>query len=243
MAEIILVWNVHTNESPVTREMALKLRENLTERGHEVRIIKYPDELTFQHLFKNLERHKDERDRFNANYDCLNKVQDSHMNFLRNLEEDNPNSMIIDLHTTWDKHYDSLKKGKLKPKEWKTKIYNGEGHYRQFGEGAEIEFISSKPMNKKLSRVYTLEIPAKYREEQRGLKQVYENNEYLKSKRKDTYFTHEANLIETRAANYLTPIFVRKSAHFIDGLAKRSVGHLKKREKSKPKHIIRRKLL
>lgn len=242
MAEIILVWNVHTNESPVTREMALKLKENLTQRGHKARIIKYPDELTIQHIFKNMGPHNNEIEEHNANYHGFNKVGKSHQVFMRDLKEKNPNSLIISLHTALDngEYYDSLKltKGKRKPKNWKTEI---SGNRKASAEIVLIPFFSIFT-GKESDRAFQLEMPAKYRKEQKGLTQIFEHNETLKLNKVGMYFTREANLRETRVANYLSPTLVRKASHVISNLANRTVGHLTKRKLSKSKKWLERKM-
>jgi len=44
MDKIILLWNVHANEGPVTEEMAKLLKTNLEKKGHKIEIIEAPEE-------------------------------------------------------------------------------------------------------------------------------------------------------------------------------------------------------
>ena len=251
MAEIILVWNVHPNESEVTQEMAKLLKIGLGERGHEVKIVKFPDEATIHELVRQLPESKEYA---KANIKVAEKKSiELIIDFLLDLKQKNPGAVTFELHCdNADINYKNGVFRKRRPKFWKAgKVTEIITPYPK--NTPPFQLIHRVDFDSKLEGLYALEMPAVYRPAEADLLALIEKIPRVSgfgwgSKPHPlarSYFMRTADLKQTRAANYISPKTLAKITHLFDTTANTYLGRYRKprgkpfRPKAKPPRKIR----
>ena len=209
MAKIVLIWNNHPGESPVTLPMARKLKVKLEKKGHEVRIEKVPFKSTLYGFDQ-----KTVQDFLSLTKKVRKQVASKF-----------PDHFIIDLHTTPDKILEAPRR----ISKWRMQTL-----------GVGLEEPKKRPLlEKQGTRIYFLEMPAAYRDASPGLKSIEKKRATLAFWRHKIYYLKQADLKASKAANYLSPLAVRKFAHVIDTAVNTDLGIYRKPRrppfKKKPK--------
>ncbi len=228
MAEIVLIWNTHLNESAVTKVFAEKLKINLERRGHIVHIEKTPSDYS---------EHKC--------IDALNYAPKSD-EFIQHVRDRHPRAQIISVHTTPDYRLLVSAPGQKKLDFKKMKNLRAvQSPNRNTPEGQIILLPNNGPL---LDGFYTLEVPAKYRTASNTLKamhakQVPEPHMFNAPARQriERYFSTQADLKATRTANYLNPEVIGKTAHLIDTVVRTESGeyHTPRRQDHKKRDFLK----
>jgi len=218
MAKIVLCWNWHVNESPVTGSLAKLLKPLLESRGHEVVIKKVP----FRDSFHGM--HKEDSMISLSTEGTSGK----HEQFFNKIERENPDSIILDLHTTALKNMlIALKQADegffRKVSRWKARTLDSRPQL--FDTIPPILIFPSGTG----ARCLTVEIPFEHRAISKPLRSL--GKKTIKSSKKsgetsivNRYFTDQADLKKTKAANFLSPTVVRKLAHLIDDTVNTEAG-------------------
>jgi hypothetical protein len=193
MAEIILLWNVHPNESAVTYRFAKKLKAELESRGrsHTVRLEKILPKDTIVGKTR-------------AGQPYAKDMGDAWMQARRQRGEIK-DAFVIELHTTPVEGW----KGNLPShiRKWTT---SNEGVPWNLS-GSQIELMRLDYLH------FLLELPAHYvAANQNLLLDLILWDESGGSARRRKYFERQASLKLSNAANFLSETVVRKAAHLID---------------------------
>jgi len=228
MASIVLLWNADPNESSVTKELALKLKEAIESRDHKVSIVKVPFKYSIHSRYSRLGMVGVERDTL---------ANPGSSDFVNTLAEKQPESFFIELHTTPSNIYRQSTGLPTKIKKWKT------------GEEPDTVYVQEKQLSIRkmiygtyLNRYFVVEMPAEYKKARTVFRRLLEKGG-SPMQMLEKYFSHETDLRATKSANFLSPLIVRKLAHQIDSTVNTAIGKYKrpKRPPNKSRKPIRRK--
>ena len=210
---VILVWNAHINESPVTFQMARLLKAELEKRGIAARIVKTPYKKSQSFEFR--QNRKPGLDEW---------FKQPNKEFPHNLAIENSKSLVIDVHCSPIETFRVAFRGEqlgvktLQPsKHWKAKIM-------------ELAPTSLTPLT--LSHIqdneYFIEFPAIMKEAPNALQALKPKPTGKNQPRGARYFERIADLNATKAAQMFTPLVVKKLAHLVEAEAKMRAGIFKK---------------
>lgn len=194
MAKIFLAWNTHRDESPVTEQMAERLKTVLEKKGHDVRIVEIPWRMSTWGHFT-------EYTKWAESLGKRSRV------LLKKLYRKNPGAFIFDLNCTPNEKYFSagivpMGRKITRIKNWKAreteKGYNAIAHLQIFPD----------PLGR--PDVWAVEFPAAYAQHPKSL------GRYLHSHYVGGASEKDANLKASESMNFLSPLVVRKLAHLID---------------------------
>ena len=228
MAKIILMWNYHTNETEVTEYLAKALEKNLKLKGkgaNEVLLRPFPENATYQYAGENLPFSD-----FIFNY-----VRDAPARkHVAQLKREHPDAIIFDLHATQDTAYTQFSQQHAKRIK-KPGLWQARSPVQWTNSASKLPLLSVQKhhLAYDLEGIYAVEIPAKFvsvkPENKRLLREcrLYFGEHSLYD-RITQYFTEKTDLKQTKAANYLAPIIIRKLAHLIDTKANTESGRYRK---------------
>ena len=187
MVSIILLWNVHPNESPATLPMARKLKQALERKGHEVEIRKVPFSATLQGQVKKMRS-------------GLKLVGPSDLRIILNLATTNKDHLIFDIHTTPIEVYQYFGIFSEKPEKWRS-VYTPYSS-RQARSTLEINKTWEYGEN-----VYTIEFPAIYKPSHRNLRKIFKGPPHDPAK---PYFFGQADPVATQKAGVFSETTIRR---------------------------------
>ena len=220
MAQIILVWGVHPNESEVTQELAKMLQKNLAEKGHTSTVIQFPHDFT-------IHAHA-EKSGFADMAEYESALKEEHA-FFKTLFHENPRAFVLDLHSSPVEGYRFHKPRASKVKFWSTKPEIAKSTSAPISNprfnptlkpGASMLVFGelSLPQIFKHPSYFVVELPAAYRASRKTWSKLKPRVFDIWFSGPDSYhwFGIEADLKKTKAANFLSPTTVAKLSHAID---------------------------
>jgi hypothetical protein len=191
MTRISLVCNFHTNESPVTRILAKKLAATLRLRNLDAEIVSIPDVHSLQGGYRDSPVNSDKPDEWISAF-----------------RKKNPDSFVVELHTTPDTDMLVPLAGKSrnlkKIKNWQA----ASGLWLEARGNIELLQIDRKHC--------VIEMPAAY----------VQNPHFTSAHRLGIspndakYFSRQADAAQSQRKNYLDRLVVQRMAHLIDSEVK-----------------------
>ncbi|VVB99304.1 Uncharacterised protein [uncultured archaeon] len=234
MAKLVLLWNTHPNESPVTLPLAKLLKVDLQNRGCEVLIQKIP---TAYSLFGHVARNGAE----------TNYLRGTHNPYVTKLAKIFDGWTLIDLHTTPGEMLirnspNLVGKNPAKTRHWRVGEFAGSHgpiFFAAYTLSTGTVFVLELPAKYKLANrnQYKLKFP---RDPTQSIDRMWQSFSGKTSPREveefqgDYYFTI-ADFKATKAANCLGPEIISKIGHYIDTKVKTRLGayHLPRRPSHK----------
>jgi len=229
MAKIFLV-PYHPNEREVADYLAEKLRADLSKRGHQVEIMPVPERINMFGLAKKAQERgaKILKDKSTHEFD-LHPLERPPTAFVKGLQRKNPNSFIVEVHTTpFDQtsvfHHPIRKTSKLK--------------VRKLGVGPEMgnkglriadlhSWISLWPeLSRPNSHLISVELRTAYKPTPPEIRALA--NTLHRIDQKSRYFQHQADLKVTLGLNYLTPRIIQRIGHAINTEVRTTTGEFHK---------------
>ena|SRR3989344_4204826 len=209
MEKIFLIWNIHPNESPVTKPLAEKLKPLLEKRGFEIQIVKIPFSQTIPGKYLQGEYSFHPTDEW-----------------IKAFRLEHPGAFVIELHSTpdydmFDQFYTEKPRDLKKIRNWRA------AEYVLWLSKGELELHHGD------LRHYAIEIPAVYRDAPPGLYALTAHADPRHYK----YLRRVADAKESQRKNYLDPLAIRKLAHLIDATLKTAMK--KYRQPRFPPHVRR----
>jgi hypothetical protein len=229
---IVLVVNVHPNETPITKHLAKLLKPALENQGNIVDIVTVPKERNLFEQLANMNLTK-------ITFKQLQRAWHRSLDWLQGEKSKNKDAVFIELHSTLDeKMFNYAKqsdrtKNPSKISTWKAKLVPT----RTISDDPLSGNVIQAPLTvRKIGkRHFEVEITAKYKESsQNHQKMLAAIDEHLIDQKTGqkmklpqkvrNYFVRDADLLSSKRANYLHELVIRKIADVVNKSVKMDLG-------------------
>lgn len=232
MVKIILLTGAHENENPVTEYYARQLKRDLETRGDTVEIIPYPQNETVHGLAREAQRKGQQLSGMD--------IRGFDWRF-RNRIVESGDALVFNLHCREATSRDMRKPSKHFVRKYEdTPLHIAPESEHKVGVVVREDIAvtvdrlteaAKKGLRPKFKKVFTIEIPAMFKESSAELINLGNrlSSELFFSKHdeiayRNFYFRKIADLEATKGANLLSPRIIQRLGHLIDSTVKTSLG-------------------